>query len=111
MTSCSTLEFNYLERVNHWDYFLAIGKLHTGYARNFGKYYNKSKELFDRMSLINQALTTRLKRNVYRKRHVSSGAGGRHGECGGVYFCEAFDCEETWLDVRNRKRIPKDNKF
>ena len=69
MTSCSTLEFNYLERVNHWDYFLAIGKLHTGYARNFGKYYNKSKDLYDRMSLINQALTTRLKRNVYRKNH------------------------------------------
>ena len=31
--------------------------------------HNKSKDLFDRMSLINQVLTTRLKRNVYRKNH------------------------------------------
>ena len=34
-----TIEINLLERVNHLNYFLALGKLHIGYSRSFEAYY------------------------------------------------------------------------
>ncbi|MCQ2795437.1 MAG: hypothetical protein MJ214_04475 [Bacilli bacterium] len=33
------LKFNLLERLDHTNYYLAIGKLHSGYIRNFNSYY------------------------------------------------------------------------
>ena len=66
MYASNKLEFNLLERVNHIQYFLAIGKLHTGYIRDFNKYYDIAKVYYDRMNLIYTTLSARLKRNVYR---------------------------------------------
>lgn len=66
MYASEVLEFNLLERVNHLKYFLAIGKLHTGYIRDFDKYYALSKKAYNQMSYIYESLLARLKRNVYR---------------------------------------------
>lgn len=69
MNSCRIIELNLLERTNHWDYFLALGKLQIGYVRDFGKHYIEAKNIYDRMSFIYDSITARLKRNVYRLNH------------------------------------------
>ena len=60
------MEFNLLERVNHMDYYLALGKLHTGYIRDFNKYYVLSKDLYKKTMLILNALKSRLHKPVYQ---------------------------------------------
>lgn len=62
-----SIEINFLERVNHLDYFLALGKLHTGYSRNFEQYYSKCRELLTTLTSIQDAILPRLKRPVYSK--------------------------------------------
>jgi predicted RNA-binding Zn-ribbon protein involved in translation (DUF1610 family) len=69
-----SLQFNLLERYNHIDYFLAIGKLHTGYIRDFNRYYYVSKRLLNHLIFLERIINTRLKRPVYvnnRKRNKS----------------------------------------
>ena len=61
------LRFNLLEKVNHVNYFLALGKLHTGYVRDFNQYFNLSKGLLHELSLISQAIQSRLYKPVYQK--------------------------------------------
>ncbi len=63
----NVMKFNLLEKGNHIHYFLALGKLHTGYIRDFNQYYNLSKEMLNELSQINKAITPRLYRPVYRK--------------------------------------------
>ena len=62
-----TMEFDLLERFNHLNYFLALGKLHTGYIRNFDKYYLTSKNCLSQLSNIYDSILPRLKKPVYRK--------------------------------------------
>ncbi len=69
------MRFNLLEKVNHVNYFLALGKLHTGYIRDFSQYFNLSKELLSQLSLISQAINPRLgkpiyKKNIYRNKNL-----------------------------------------
>lgn len=61
------LRFNILEKVNHVNYFLALGKLHTGYIRDFSQYFNLSKELLVQLSNISNAIHPRLGKPIYRK--------------------------------------------
>ena len=61
------IRFNLLEKVNHMNYFLAIGKLHTGYIRDFSQYFNLSKELLTELSLISHAIHPRLGKPIYQK--------------------------------------------
>lgn len=61
------MKFNLLEKVNHVNYFLALGKLHTGYIRDFSQYFNLSKELLNELSIISQAINPRLHKPIYRK--------------------------------------------
>jgi len=61
------MRFNLLEKINHVNYFLAIGKLHTGYIRDFSQYFNLSKEMLSELSLISQAITPRLNKAIYRR--------------------------------------------
>ena len=61
------MRFNLLEKVNHVNYFLAIGKLHTGYIRDFSQYFNLSKEMLNELSSISQAIKPRLYKPIYRK--------------------------------------------
>ncbi len=61
------LELNLLERLNHLNYFLALGKLHTGYIRDFGKYYAVAKNDLSKLNFIYDAIQPRLKAPVYSK--------------------------------------------
>jgi uncharacterized Zn-finger protein len=61
------LELNLLERVNHMNYFLTLGKLQTGYLRDFARYYGTAKTLYTELSAIANALQSRLYRPVYAK--------------------------------------------
>lgn len=63
------MRFNLLEKVNHVNYFLALGKLHTGYIRDFSQYFNLSKELLNELSSISLAINPRLNKAVYKKNH------------------------------------------
>ena len=60
-----TIEFNLLERVNHLNYFLSIGKLHMGYIRDFDKYYVLAKDLYAELQSIIGVITPRLHKAVY----------------------------------------------
>lgn len=61
-----TIEINLLERVNHLNYFLALGKLHIGYSRNFDSYYDVSMRCLNKLQFVTNSITPRLKRPVYK---------------------------------------------
>lgn len=61
------MKFNLLEKANHVNYFLALGKLHTGYIRDFNQYLSLSKKMMHELSGISQVITPRLHKPVYRK--------------------------------------------
>ncbi len=61
------MKVNLLEKGNHVNYFLALGKLHTGYIRDFNQYFNVSKEMLDELSFINKVIKSRLYKPVYKK--------------------------------------------
>lgn len=65
-----TIEINLLERLNHLSYFLALGKLHTGYVRNFDEYYGISKRCLNKLQYITNTVIPRLKRPVYKNNKV-----------------------------------------
>lgn len=62
-----TIQINLLERVNHLNYFLALGKLHTGYSRNFENYYGSSMRCLNKLQFVLNSIVPRLKRPVYKK--------------------------------------------
>lgn len=65
-----TIEINLLERLNHINYFLALGKLHTGYNRNFETYYAITTRCLNKLQFITNTLVSRLKRPVYKNNKV-----------------------------------------
>ena len=63
-------KFNLLERLNHVNYFLAVGKLYSSYLRNFNEYYsialpicNKITRLYDKISGYTRYKVYRLNKN------------------------------------------------
>lgn len=62
-----SIQINLLERVNHLNYFLALGKLHTGYIRNFDKYYFTAKRCLNKLVFIYNSILPRLKRPIYKR--------------------------------------------
>lgn len=62
-----TIEINLLERVNHLNYFLALGKLHIGYSKSFDAYYPVALRCVNKLQFILNTITPRLKRPVYKK--------------------------------------------
>lgn len=61
------MKFNLLDRKNHLSYFLAIGKLHIGYAHDYDKYRVTIERCLGKMALIDCVLRARLGRPVYEK--------------------------------------------
>lgn len=61
-----SIELNLLERLNHMNYFLALGKLHTGYLRNYNSLYSVSNKTFNELETIYASIATRMKRPIYR---------------------------------------------
>jgi ribosomal protein L37AE/L43A len=64
------LDFNLLERANHLNYFLSIGKLHTGYIRDFEKYSGRAKLLYAHLQSIANTLQPRLIKPIYQKNKI-----------------------------------------
>ncbi|MGI6711045.1 MAG: transposase [Bacilli bacterium] len=65
--SSSLLEYSLLDKVNHVNYFLALGKLHTGYIRDFGQYISISKRLLIELSQVSKVINSKLNKPVYQK--------------------------------------------
>ena len=62
----NVMRVNLLEKGNHVNYFLALGKLHTSYIRDFNQYHNLSKKILHELSLMNKTIKSRLYRPVYK---------------------------------------------
>ncbi|MCR5309507.1 MAG: hypothetical protein K6E21_05310 [Bacilli bacterium] len=67
------LEIDLLERENHISYYLALGKLETGYLRGFSDYIDITLRLLSRLDFVNSVLSARLNRPVYAKCHKVKG--------------------------------------
>lgn len=65
-----TIEINLLERVHHLNYFLALGKLHISYSRNFESYYPLSVRCLNKLQFLSNSIIPRLKRPVYKNNRV-----------------------------------------
>lgn len=65
------IQLNLLERVNHINYFLALGKLHTGYFRQFDSDTTDVQKYILELQDIYDEISKRLKSPVYKnnKRH------------------------------------------
>lgn len=61
------MSFNLLERINHPLYFLAIGKLHIGYLRDYDRYREGAERCLDKMLFIDRVIRARLGSAVYKK--------------------------------------------
>ncbi len=61
------MNFNLLEKVNHMNYFMALGKLHTGYIRDFKQYLSMSKKMLHELSHVSKTIVPRLIKPIYRK--------------------------------------------
>ncbi len=67
------LKVNLLERDNHPSYFLAVGKLHIGYVRDYDKYRPICERCINKILFIKSVLSARLSRPVYTqcRKHIS----------------------------------------
>lgn len=61
------IQFNLLERINHIEYFLAIGKLHTGYVRHYDKYRIRAERLINKLAFARRIISSGCGSTVYRK--------------------------------------------
>lgn len=68
------LQFNLLERENHLEYFLAVGKLHIGYIRHYEKYRYLAERCFNKLMFIDGVIRSRLGTIIYKK------CRGNHGK-------------------------------
>ncbi|MBQ8287167.1 MAG: hypothetical protein IJX76_00160 [Clostridia bacterium] len=68
------MQFNLLERLNHLEYFLAIGKLHIGYVRDYDKYRTAADRCLDKLLFIDRVIRARLRSPVYQQCKKYKGA-------------------------------------
>ena len=61
------LSFHWLDRLNHEEYYLAIGKLHIGYVRSYDQYRPDAERCLDKLMYIESTVRARLSSPVYRK--------------------------------------------
>ena len=61
------LKFNVLERIHHTYYFLAIGKLETGYLKNLDYHYDSIYRILNKLNLILNTLKAHLVYPIYKK--------------------------------------------
>ena len=67
------LTFNLLERENHTSYFLSIGKLHTGYVRDYAKHSFAAEGCLDKLLFIDRVIRSRLNSPIYKYCKRSTG--------------------------------------
>lgn len=64
--SCQSMQVNLLERTNHLMYFLAIGKLHVGYAHAQDAYLDTHQRCLEKLLFIDKTLRAKLHAPVYK---------------------------------------------
>ena len=67
MYASRDLQFNLLERANHINYFLAIGKLHIGYARAQESYLIFYQRCLEKLFFVEKTLRSKLGSTVYKQ--------------------------------------------
>ena len=65
--ACHDMKFNLLERDDHIEYFLAIGKLHMAYMRDYDKYVLPAQRCLSKLLFIESTIKARLGAQVYKK--------------------------------------------
>lgn len=60
------LKFNLLEREDHIAYYLAIGKLHIGYIRDYDRYLKSAEQSLDKLLFIDRVIRARLGSPIYK---------------------------------------------
>ncbi len=60
------LRYNFLERTNHLMHFLAIGKLHVGYAHSQEGYHVTHQRCLEKLLYVEKFLKSRLRAPVYQ---------------------------------------------
>lgn len=66
MYACRDLQVNLLDRTNHLNYFLAIGKLHISYARAQNEYAALYEQCLEKLFFISKTLHSKLNTPIYR---------------------------------------------
>lgn len=61
------INIDLLDKENHAEYFLALGKLEVSYIKTFYKYSSLALKLIDKLEFIYKTLNARLKRPIYVK--------------------------------------------
>lgn len=59
-------KFNLLERLNHVNYFLAVGKLYSSYLRNFNEYYSIALPICNKITRLYNKISGYTRYKVYR---------------------------------------------
>lgn len=65
--ACKELNFNLLDRSEHLEYFLAIGKLHVGYVRDFEQSREQAERLLNKLAYIDRVIRAGMGQPVYKK--------------------------------------------
>ena len=65
--SSKDMKFNFLDRENHISYFLAIGKLHTGYVRDYSKHQDVAEKCLETLLFIDRVICSRKNTAVYKQ--------------------------------------------
>ena len=63
------MQFNLLERINHLSYFLAMGKLHVGYVRDYDQYRLDAERCLKKLLYLDRVLRARLGCKLYWQCH------------------------------------------
>lgn len=72
--ACKVLDFNLLDRTEHIQYYLAIGKLRVGYVRDFEKIRERAERLLDKLSYVDRVIRAGMVQPVYKKCRRQSGS-------------------------------------
>lgn len=107
--SCRKLEFDMLDRFEHPEYFLALGKLHVGYVRDFEDTRQRAERLLSRLAHVDRVIRAGMKSPVYRNcRAVKgplkprrTGIFRMHKDYHRIYLLM------TWFDAFHIEEIPR----
>ncbi len=72
--ACKELNFNLLDRTEHIQYYLAIGKLRVGYVRDFEKIRERAERLWGKLCYVDRVIRAGMVQPVYKKCRRQSGA-------------------------------------
>ncbi len=72
MFSSRRIEFNILERYEHSEYFFALGKLHSGYVRDFDKAIVDYPQMYRELCDIRNIICSHLHYRVYSETNIKN---------------------------------------